>query len=272
MYTRCPSCRAEICFEPPANAANLPDGYKHRIKCPSCGVTIGVKLPNRDAIASVQPTFTPANPNAFSSEPIYSAAPYTPSAEDEKAAKKEARKAAAATKKSGLSRNITVFVFSALFIVCAVLGYLYTQGTVDNGILSGFAYFDGVSVLKSIAQEPELYQAMFEADLASGFISVLPVIFFLGALLTAALALVCMFAKKYFRIPNLILGLGMLVVAVCILCAPALTGDATSEELTDYLSTIIENGAYLIVVPVVIGVLHSIASLIFLKSMKKKVA
>ena len=61
MYTRCPSCRAEICFEPPANAANLPDGYKHRIKCPSCGVTIGVKLPNRDAIASVQPTFTPAN-------------------------------------------------------------------------------------------------------------------------------------------------------------------------------------------------------------------
>ena len=181
MYTRCPSCRAEICFEPPANAANLPDGYKHRIKCPSCGVTIGVKLPNRDAIASVQPTFTPANPNAFSSEPIYSAAPYTPSAEDEKAAKKEARKAAAATKKSGLSRNITVFVFSALFIVCAVLGYLYTQGTVDNGILSGFAYFDGVSVLKSIAQEPELYQAMFEADVATGFITVLPVIFFLGS-------------------------------------------------------------------------------------------
>ena len=143
---------------------------------------------------------------------------------------------------------------------------------VDNGILSGFAYFDGVSVLKSIAQEPELYQAMFEADVATGFITVLPVIFFLGAILTAALALVCMFAKKYFRIPNLILGLGMLVVAVCILCAPALTGDATSEELTDYLSTIIEDGAYLIVVPVVIGVLHSIASLIFLKSMKKKVA
>ena len=44
MYTRCPSCRAEISFEPPANMESLPDGYKHRIKCPSCGVTIGVKI------------------------------------------------------------------------------------------------------------------------------------------------------------------------------------------------------------------------------------
>ena len=73
MYTRCPSCRAEICFQVPDNAANLPDGYKHKIKCPNCGVKIAVRLPNRDAIAAPQPTFMPQNPNAFPAEPVHTA-------------------------------------------------------------------------------------------------------------------------------------------------------------------------------------------------------
>ena len=78
MYTRCPSCRAEICFQVPDNAANLPDGYKHKIKCPNCGVKIAVRLPNRDAIAAPQPTFMPQNPNAFPAEPVHTALRSTP--------------------------------------------------------------------------------------------------------------------------------------------------------------------------------------------------
>ena len=126
MYTRCPSCRAEICFQPPANAANLPDGYKHRIKCPSCGVTIGVKLPNRDAIAQVQPTFTPANPNAYASEPIYNAGTAAAVPADDKQAKREARALAKTQKKSGRSRNAMIFIFAALLVVCSVLGYFFS--------------------------------------------------------------------------------------------------------------------------------------------------
>ncbi|MBO5776861.1 MAG: hypothetical protein J6R34_00255, partial [Clostridia bacterium] len=62
MYTRCPSCRAEISFEPPVHADSLPDGYKHKIKCPSCGVTIGVKIPRHEAVA--QPVYAPIPNNA----------------------------------------------------------------------------------------------------------------------------------------------------------------------------------------------------------------
>jgi hypothetical protein len=62
MYTRCPSCRAEISFEPPVNATSLPDGYKHKIKCPSCGVTIAVKIPRLEN--TVQPVVVPQAPVA----------------------------------------------------------------------------------------------------------------------------------------------------------------------------------------------------------------
>lgn len=52
MYTRCPSCRSEISFDPPANKDSLPENYRHRIKCPSCGVTIGVKINQAPQILS----------------------------------------------------------------------------------------------------------------------------------------------------------------------------------------------------------------------------
>ncbi|MCM1306315.1 MAG: hypothetical protein NC037_04945 [Bacteroides sp.] len=54
MYTRCPSCRSEISFDPPANKDSLPENYRHRIKCPSCGVTIGVKI-NQNPQVLAQP-------------------------------------------------------------------------------------------------------------------------------------------------------------------------------------------------------------------------
>ncbi|HBW06002.1 MAG TPA: hypothetical protein DEF02_05510, partial [Clostridiales bacterium] len=72
MYTRCPSCRAEISFEPPANMESLPDGYKHRIKCPSCGVTIGVKINKIDTtpatLVQQAPAYTQPQTNF---EPVY---------------------------------------------------------------------------------------------------------------------------------------------------------------------------------------------------------
>lgn len=203
MYTRCPSCRAEICFQPPANAANLPDGYKHRIKCPSCGVTIGVKLPNRDAIASVQPTFTPQNPNAYSPEPIYNAGAATV-AQDDKQARREARALANANKKTGLSRNIAMLVFAVLLLACSVVGYFVSQGNIDLEILGGLAFFDGVSVLKDIAANGDTYSMLFDASIANGLLTVLPAIFFLATLLVAAIAIVSMFIKKYGRLLNLI--------------------------------------------------------------------
>lgn len=276
MYTRCPSCRAEICFQPPAGAANLPDGYKHRIKCPNCGVTIGVKLPNRDAIATVQPTFTPANPNAYSSEPIYNAGAAAAVPADDRQAKKEARALASANKRSGRPRNVMIFIFAALLLVCSLLGHFYISGDLEVDQMIGLASYDGVSQLEIMAEDTAPFAAVFELSVADGMITVLPTIFFLGTLLIAALALVGFCVKKYPRLLQLILALGLLAVSLCILFSPFLSPsvtDVTGEALAQHFLGIIENQTYLVFVPVGIGVLHVLFALAFaLKSMKKKTA
>lgn len=273
MYTRCPSCRAEICFQPPANAANLPDGYKHRIKCPNCGVTIGVKLPGRDAIAQVQPTFAPQNQGAFSPEPVYNAGIAETVPADAAAAKSSSRAAAKAQKKTGRSRNVMIFIFAALLVVCSVLGYFFLQGDIDIMQMSGLVYYDGVTQLEMMAEDTTPFALLFEESVADGLVAVLPTIFFLGSILTAAIALIGFIAKKYSRLLNLILALGMLAVSLCIVLYPfLLTGmDGASEIMAEYFVNIIESEEYLIFAPAGIGVLHVLFAFIFACiPMKKK--
>lgn len=298
MYTRCPSCRAEICFQVPDNAANLPDGYKHKIKCPNCGVKIAVRLPNRDAIAAPQPTFMPQNPNAFPAEPVHTA-PVEAAPADEKAAKRQARAAAAANRKSGRSRNVMIFIFAALLLVCSLLGHFFAdQGgaTMEDimgdimgetgsseeltagDFLSALSAFDGVGMLEDIAGDEmtaEYIKAVFDENVADGLVTVLPIIFFLGTLLTAALALVGFIVKKYPRLVHLILALGLLAVSACILFQPFLFSYAGELELDlaqYFMETVIGDMNFLLLAPVAIGVLHVLFSLIFLKSLKKKQA
>lgn len=273
MYTRCPSCRAEICFQPPANAANLPDGYKHRIKCPNCGVTIGVKLPGRDAIAQVQPTFAPQNQGAYSPEPVYNAGIAETVPADAAAAKSLSRAAAKAQKKTGRSRNVMIFIFAALLVVCSVLGYFFLQGDIDIMQMSGLVYYDGVTQLEMMAEDTTPFAMIFEESVADGLVAVLPTIFFLGSILTAAIALIGFIAKKYSRLLNLILALGMLAVSLCIVLQPfLLTGmDGASEIMAEYFVNIIESEEYLIFAPAGIGVLHVLFAFIFACiPMKKK--
>ena len=298
MYTRCPSCRAEICFQVPDNAANLPDGYKHKIKCPNCGVKIAVRLPNRDAIAAPQPTFMPQNPNAFPAEPVHTA-PVETAPVDEKAAKRQARAAAAANRKSGRSRNVMIFIFAALLLVCSLLGHFFAdQGgaTMEDimgdimgetgsseeltagDFLSALSAFDGVGMLEDIAGDEmtaEYIKAIFEENVADGLVTVLPIIFFLGTLLTAALALVGFIVKKYPRLVHLILALGLLAVSACILFQPFLFSYAGELELDlaqYFMETVIGDMNFLLLAPAAIGVLHTLFALIFLKSMKKRQA
>ena len=298
MYTRCPSCRAEICFQVPDNAANLPDGYKHKIKCPNCGVKIAVRLPNRDAIAAPQPTFMPQNPNAFPAEPVHTA-PVDTAPVDEKAAKRQARAAAAANRKSGRSRNVMIFIFAALLLVCSLLGHFFAdQGgaTMEDimgdimgetgsseeltagDFLSALSAFDGVGMLEDIAGDEmtaEYIKAIFEENVADGLVTVLPIIFFLGTLLTAALALVGFIVKKYPRLIHLILALGLLAVSACILFHPFLFSNAGELELDlaqYFMETVIGDMNFLLLAPAAIGVLHTLFALIFLKSLKKKQA
>ena len=188
-----------------------------------------------------------------------------------------------------------IFIFAALLVVCSVLGYFFAdQGgaTMEDilgesssseeltagDFLSALSAFDGVGMLEDIANDEmtaDYIKAIFEESVADGLVTVLPIIFFLGALLTAALALVGFIAKKYPRLIHLILALGLLAVSACILFQPFLfsyAGELGLDLAQYFMETVIGDMNFLLLVPVAIGVLHTLFALIFLKSMKKKQA
>ena len=236
-------------------------------------MTIGVKLPGRDAIAQVQPTFAPQNQGAYSPEPVHNAGIAETVPADAAAAKSSSRAAAKAQKKTGRSRNVMIFIFAALLVVCSVLGYFFLQGDIDIMQMSGLVYYDGVTQLEMMAEDTTPFAMIFEESVADGLVAVLPTIFFLGSILTAAIALIGFIAKKYSRLLNLILALGMLAVSLCIVLQPfLLTGmDGASEIMAEYFVNIIESEEYLIFAPAGIGVLHVLFALIFACiPMKKK--
>lgn len=266
MYTRCPSCRAEISFEPPADAASLPDGYKHRIKCPSCGVTIGVKLPNRTATG--QPVIAAEKNSApySSGEPIYGPNAYAPAGAVASGESTFANTPVA--KKSGRSRNVTVFIFSLLFLACAVIGYLLYSGTISVDILGGLTFFDGITVLQNASSIPVGEDAMLTLSY------VLPAVFFLFTLVVAVVAIIGFIVKKYSRLLNVLFALIMLALTACIVVfnPASYIVSAAGGNIADYFMSLLEQGVYFIFVPVGLAFINFICSLIFLKSMKKKIA
>lgn len=258
MYTRCPSCRAEICFDPPANAANLPEGYKHKIRCPNCGVTIGVKIPSATAVAQTQPTFTPQNPYADRPEQAYRAEVRTEKAD--KFAGKVPKKL------SGRPRSAGCFVFGVLLLATVILGYLATDMLGDIKLLQGLVFFDGLNILSDI----ELLKAAFEVSIADGLVYCLPVIFFFAAALTAVCALICFAIGKFPRYLNFVWSLGVLAVAACILFFPFLGSSPATYTVADHFEAIITSELYLIFVPVALALIYAIFSFGFMvKPMKK---
>lgn len=259
MYTRCPSCRAEICFDPPANAANLPDGYRHKIRCPNCGVTIGVKIPSATALAQTQPTFTPQNPYADRPEQAYRA--------DVKTEKADKFAGKVQKKLTGRPRSIGCFVFGVLLLATVILGYLATDMLAQVEVLRGFAVFNGLGILIEI----DVLKLAFELSVADGLVIALPVIFFLASALTAVAALVCFAVGKFPRYLNFVWALGILAVAACTLFQPYLGSAPSDMPVAEYfVNVIIGNGLYLAFVPVALALVYVIFSFGFMvKPMKK---
>lgn len=271
MYTRCPSCRAEISFEPPANAESLPDGYKHKIKCPSCGVTIGVRIPKTDSTADIQPTFTPANPNAVSSEPVFVAAP--PADFDAKAAAKAAKKG------GGRAKSAVMFIFSLLIVAVCCLGYLVNQKVIEIELLNGLSIFDGITpIAKMIENMADVKATWFDPGVTYALTYLLPSITFVLAGILAVVSLICCFVGKYSRVFGLIFGLLVFGGTVCTVLQGFFIGMLITAELgidppsiLDYLKGIIEDKNYLVFVGAGLGLLTFVLSLSFLGG-KKKVA
>ena len=260
MYTKCPSCRSEISFEPPANMNSLPDGYKHRIKCPYCGVTIGVKIPKVTSEAAV---FSPQNP--YETNPISdSVMPMDniSSVSEEKASKKAKK----GEKKAGTLRNIFMMLFSLVLVAVSALAYLYNAGTLKIDLFKGLVAFDGIAIWKEIITNS--YNP-FSAGILSGIIEILPLIVFTLAGINFVVALISCFGKKYGRAWNVLASLIIAAAAVVFLFSPAFVGSEKVGVL-EMFKSITSNKEYLVFVAPGIAIIELLFALIFIKSLKKK--
>ncbi len=260
MYTRCPSCRAEISFEPPANMESLPDGYKHRIKCPSCGVTIGVKINKIDTtpaqVVQQAPAYTQPQTNF---EPVYS------NANEEAVPQKKV-----SDKRSGVGRNVVMMILSLLFVAASVLGYLVDAGkiTAGNG-LYGISSLDGIVYWEMLIKHTDVFKAMFE-DVATGIVAIIPMIVFTLACINFIVALVSACGKKYGRAYNLIVSIVLAAGAVTISFIPYIAIGEWDGGLLGYFGDIVESEYYMLFVSAGLGLLQLIFGLCFCKSLKKK--
>lgn len=259
LYTRCPACKSEIAFEPPKNIAYLPEDYKYRIKCPSCGVTIGVKLNTIDrrpvgetplAIQPIEPTQAPARTEA--AEPAT-----VPARSVEKPAKRK-----------GTGRNIMMMIFAILFIALGALSYLVANGTLKLGdVTYGLTRFDAIAAWELLVKDFDAFKALFELDIVNGIMGIMPMISFTLAGVTFIVAFISACGKKYGRAFNLIWSVIVFAVGVMVVFAPMIQ---TEAAIGDYFKGIIDAKDYCIFAPAVIGLLQFLFSLFFLKSLEIK--
>lgn len=264
MYTRCPSCRSEISFEPPANLNNLPEGYKHRIRCPNCGVTIGVKIPRQEAYLEAQPTYTPSNPNATSFEPVYNAGTAQSYADESAAAAKPA-------KKKGTGRNVFMLTLSLLLVAVSVVGYLIKKNIIpvpgELVWLVPFYHLDGISCWELLFTDFEAMQLLF-TDAAFGIATILPMILFGLAVINLLVSLISLFGGKYGRAYNVVMSLLIAVVAVC--CIFKGWFMYPDVGIGEYFKQLIESQFYVLFAVAALGVIQFVFSLFFIKSLVKK--
>ena len=219
MYTRCPSCRAEISFEPPVHADSLPDGYKHKIKCPSCGVTIGVKIPRQEV--AMQPAYEPQDYNNYNApEENYD----TPLVEDEGLALEE-ETAPAKEKKKGFGRAASAFamIWALLLTGFFVVAYLVTKEIIPaHAMLAGIEQYDAISYIIELCK-PDMFNLQWELLGADMLWSLIPAITLLLAFIHFIVSFSCLCAGKYSKAYNVIWALLVFAGAALSLLYPAMT-------------------------------------------------
>ena len=235
MYTRCPSCRAEISFEPPVHADSLPDGYKHKIKCPSCGVTIGVKIPRHEAVA--QPAYNPNPITAPIEENYYNApADNTPAYEENYAPTK--------AKKKGFGRAASAFamIWALLLLGVFVVAYLAeTKVLPELSLLAGLGRYDVISNIISLCKPGE-FAAQWNADKANLIWGLVPALTMLLTFIQFIVSFSCLCAGKYSRGYNVFWTLLIFAGSALSLLLPVFTENAEFKAL---FTGLIDRGEWL---------------------------
>lgn len=254
MYTRCPSCRAEISFEPPVNATSLPDGYKHKIKCPSCGVTIAVKIPRLEN--TVQPVVEPQAPvapvapvetndvatNNYTEE-------YTNDTAAEMSVAPKAKK-----QRFGGAANFFAMLWSLLLIGVFVVAHLCTKEIIpQHALIAGFDQFDAISHIISFF-EPNAFKDAWSVVGLDIIWALIPSITFVFACIHFIVTFSCLCAGKYSKAYNVIWTLILfagatlsLIYSIMLIASTgliALAGVSATDLLKEFFKGMVDGGAW----------------------------
>ena len=276
LYTKCPACGAEIAFEPPANMASLPDDYKHRIKCPACGVTIGVKLNKIDAAAY--------DDDRYDYEDEYDDYNDLDLDEQDEELSSSLNDNSVnfgrdrSDKKNGTSRNICLMIFSVIVIALHALGYLVSHGTLSLGNSTGYGltYFSGINAWEFVIKNSAELSALLQNDLTNGLSILASLLLFSFAGTTFIVAFISACGKKYSRAFNFIWGIVNYILAIAVFFLPGASyASAMDEEMSGilgYFYDAIVTSSYAMFLIPILGFIHFLLSLCFLKSMDKRKA
>lgn len=304
MYTRCPNCKTELSFKAPDNAQYLPDGYRHRIICPCCGLKIGVRIPKPQIIARAievpmaRPVVVQDHVESVATDELsYAITPIvenTPAVDVEPEQKDSTpirvddvvesnehslyEPMVLEKKKSGIGRNIVIMLLSLIFVALSTCAYLVNQGVIPSP--SGFVWvarlgvLDGISVWEMVINSHDSLGALFESDFVVGLMVILPLILFTLAGINFIVAFISACGKKYGRVWNLISGVILAGCAITMLFADYITGlrlTSSSIGFGDYfMEIIIGHQFYFLIVCAGVGVLQLFFSLVFLAPLKRK--
>ncbi len=295
MYTRCPNCKTELNFKAPDNAAYLPDGYRHRIICPCCGIKIGVRIPKPHIIARAievpmaQPVIVeqpPVQEPQYAITPIVEEEP-TPIVSVEEVASEQPTQMAAMSeehslyepmviekKKSGIGRNIFMMILSLLFIGLSVCGYLVQTGVIayDRNFawVGSLTWFNGIYEWEIVVKAPAVFAELFATNVGFAIVQIMPMVLFTFACINFLVAFISACGKKYGRVWNLISGIIIGGSAIVLLFARFIMSEATIDMFVPYFTDyIIEKQHYFLLVGAGLGVIQVLFSLIFLAPLKK---
>ena len=278
MYTKCPSCRAELSFLPPPNPESLPEGYKHRIRCPHCGVTIGVKINKVDVQATYPNGYPPVAPQPAPTYPAQQPQYNQPQTFAPKTAPKavdEEEVAEKPKKRTGRPRNVMIMILSLLFVILSVLAYeLGTPEKLETlpEWASSLSLFSGISGWELIVKDPGAFTALFSAEegikaLVLSIVFLFPFFVFTLSCISFILALLGFIFKKYVRVINLIFGILIGGMAVTMLFYPQII---TGMPLKDYFQSILNLNGVMYFACAGLGIIYLVFTILFMKPMKIK--
>lgn len=258
MYTICPSCKSELSFTLPVSKDQLPDGYKHRLKCPCCGVTIAVKVKPEKPVEQVEETKVndqavdnaaeqveeqPILTEDESVEEVVEEAPEEEEAVEEVAPAKK-------VKKSGAGRNVVMLLFSLIFVAITVVGYFVEKSYGAHDL------YNGINLFKQLSSISELHVIIY---------SLLPFVLFVIAGIQAIVAIVSLIGKKYSRAFNIVASVIIAGIALVVMLYPV-----NAKSVGDNMNFILSNTYYMAFVGAGLAVIELILSLAFIKPLGYK--